>query len=134
MSFQIKEIQETDAGIYKCEVIISLNNKVSAEVELIVRRPPIISDNSTRWEKFCNQNKEQLCIKLNKTEPSPKMIWVDDVGVNSFHFMSTIVEAWLAESRSFNEGFLLSWNIAFMLVGMQFTTVSLVLSIISLFW
>lgn len=44
----IEEIQETDAGIYKCEVIISLNNKVSAEVELIVRRPPVISDNSTR--------------------------------------------------------------------------------------
>lgn len=44
----IREIQETDAGYYRCEVIISLNNKVSAEVELIVRRPPVISDNSTR--------------------------------------------------------------------------------------
>nr|CAD7601727.1 unnamed protein product [Timema genevievae] len=44
----IKDIQETDAGYYQCQVIIALNNKISAEVDLQVRRPPIISDNSTR--------------------------------------------------------------------------------------
>ncbi|XP_033222241.1 lachesin [Belonocnema kinseyi] len=47
-SLQIKDIQETDAGHYQCQVLISLNNRISAEVELQVRRPPIISDNSTR--------------------------------------------------------------------------------------
>lgn len=46
--FQIKDIQETDAGWYQCQVIITVNNKITAEVELQVRRPPIISDNSTR--------------------------------------------------------------------------------------
>lgn len=46
--FQIKDIQETDAGYYQCQVLISLNNRISAEVDLQVRRPPIISDNSTR--------------------------------------------------------------------------------------
>lgn len=45
---QIKDIQETDAAFYQCQVIIALYNKISAEVELQVRRPPIISDNSTR--------------------------------------------------------------------------------------
>lgn len=47
-TLQVKDIQETDAGIYQCQVILSVNNKISAEVELSVRRPPIISDNSTQ--------------------------------------------------------------------------------------
>lgn len=47
-TLQVKDIQETDAGTYKCEVVLSVNNKISAQVELSVRRPPIISDNSTQ--------------------------------------------------------------------------------------
>lgn len=47
-TLQIKDIQETDAGFYLCQIIISTTNKISAEVELQVRRAPIISDNSTR--------------------------------------------------------------------------------------
>lgn len=47
-TLQIKDIQETDAGFYQCQVLISATNRISAEVELQVRRPPIISDNSTR--------------------------------------------------------------------------------------
>ncbi|XP_049838500.1 lachesin [Schistocerca gregaria] len=47
-TLQIKDIQETDAGFYQCQVIIGLNNKITAEVDLQVRRPPVISDNSTR--------------------------------------------------------------------------------------
>lgn len=45
---QVKDIQENDAGWYQCQVLISITNKIAAEVELQVRRPPIISDNSTR--------------------------------------------------------------------------------------
>ncbi|CAH1107902.1 unnamed protein product [Psylliodes chrysocephalus] len=45
---QIKDIQETDAGFYQCQILISPSNRVTAEVELQVRRPPFISDNSTR--------------------------------------------------------------------------------------
>ncbi|XP_044017946.1 lachesin isoform X2 [Aphidius gifuensis] len=47
-TLQIKDIQETDAGHYQCQVFVSLNSRISAEVELQVRRPPFISDNSTR--------------------------------------------------------------------------------------
>lgn len=47
-TLQIKDIQETDAGIYQCQVVISTVNKITAEVELQVLRPPIISDNSTQ--------------------------------------------------------------------------------------
>lgn len=45
---QIKDMQETDAGTYACQIIISPSNRVSAEVAVQVRRPPLISDNSTR--------------------------------------------------------------------------------------
>uniref|UniRef100_A0A182FF58 Ig-like domain-containing protein n=1 Tax=Anopheles albimanus TaxID=7167 RepID=A0A182FF58_ANOAL len=47
-TLQIKDIQETDAGIYQCQVVLSVTNKITAEVPLHVRRPPIISDNSTQ--------------------------------------------------------------------------------------
>lgn len=45
---QIKDIQETDAGMYQCQIIITINNIITADVELRVLRPPVISDNSTR--------------------------------------------------------------------------------------
>lgn len=45
---QIKDIQETDAGTYTCQVVISVVHKVTADVKLSVRRPPVISDNSTQ--------------------------------------------------------------------------------------
>lgn len=47
-TLQIKDIQETDAGTYQCQVILSVNNKIAADVLLSVRRPPVISDNSTQ--------------------------------------------------------------------------------------
>jgi len=47
-TLQIKDILEADAGIYQCQVIIALTNKITADVDLLVRRPPIIADNSTR--------------------------------------------------------------------------------------
>ncbi|KAL1459342.1 hypothetical protein WDU94_011334 [Cyamophila willieti] len=73
----IKEIQETDAGIYKCEVIISLNNKVSAEVELIVRRPPVISDNSTRSVIVSEGQSVNLYCYANGY-PQPTISWRRD--------------------------------------------------------
>ncbi|XP_076066168.1 uncharacterized protein LOC143039805 [Oratosquilla oratoria] len=45
---QIKDIQETDGGEYMCQVIIGINNRITATVDLLVRMPPVISDNSTR--------------------------------------------------------------------------------------
>jgi len=53
-TLRINDVQETDGATYQCQVIIALTDKVTANVPLIVRRPPIISDNSTRsvvtWE------------------------------------------------------------------------------------
>ncbi|RWS06503.1 lachesin-like isoform X2 [Dinothrombium tinctorium] len=44
----IHSVQEVDAGTYHCQIITGSNSKVDAEVNVIVRIPPVISDNSTR--------------------------------------------------------------------------------------
>ena len=38
-TLRIEDIQETDGAVYQCQVIISLTDKESADVPLIVRRP-----------------------------------------------------------------------------------------------
>ena len=45
---QIKDIQENDAGKYQCQVLLTVTEKISADVSVSVRIPPIIFDNSTR--------------------------------------------------------------------------------------
>lgn len=73
-TLQIKDIQETDAGIYQCEVVLSVNNKITAEVELSVRRPPIISDNSTQSIVASEGQSVQMeCYASGY--PTPTIIW-----------------------------------------------------------
>lgn len=73
-TLQIKDIQETDSGVYQCQVLISLANRISAEVELRVRRPPIISDNSTRAIVVSETQPVQLeCYASGY--PSPGISW-----------------------------------------------------------
>lgn len=73
-TLQIKDIQETDAGTYQCEVVLSVNNKISAEVELSVRRPPIISDNSTQSIVASEGQAVQMeCYASGY--PTPTIIW-----------------------------------------------------------
>lgn len=71
---QIKDIQETDAGYYQCQVIISVINKISAEVELQVRRPPVISDNSTRSVVVSEGQPVRLECYANGW-PIPRISW-----------------------------------------------------------
>ncbi|KOX69521.1 Lachesin [Melipona quadrifasciata] len=71
---QIKDIQETDAGFYQCKILISLNNYVSANVELQVRRPPIISDNSTRTLIVTEGQPVQLECYAGGF-PTPRISW-----------------------------------------------------------
>lgn len=70
----VKDIQETDAGYYRCQVIIGINNKISAEVDLQVRRPPVISDNSTRSLVVSEGQPVQLECYAGG-HPSPRISW-----------------------------------------------------------
>jgi len=70
----IREIQETDGAKYQCQLLISLTDVVKAEVPLIVRRPPIISDNSTRSViSYEGQTIELRCYASGF--PQPDIYW-----------------------------------------------------------
>lgn len=71
---QIKDIQETDAGTYTCQVVISIVHKVSANVKLSVRRPPVISDNSTQ-SVVASEGSEVQMECYASGYPTPTITW-----------------------------------------------------------
>ncbi|KAJ2943331.1 hypothetical protein O0L34_g12138 [Tuta absoluta] len=73
-TLSIKDIQENDAGWYQCQVLLSVSNKITAEVELQVRRPPIISDNSTRALVASEGESTQMNCYAGGFPP-PKISW-----------------------------------------------------------
>ncbi len=73
-SLLIKDIQETDGAIYQCQVIIALQDKEVADVPLIVRRPPIISDNSTRSVVVTEGQRVELKCYASGYPP-PEIYW-----------------------------------------------------------
>lgn len=73
-TLQIKDIQETDAGTYSCQVVLSVSNKISADVVLSVRRPPVISDSSTQSLVASEGNSVQMeCYASGY--PQPIITW-----------------------------------------------------------
>lgn len=71
---QIKDIQETDAGTYTCQIRISVAHKVSAHVQLSVRRPPVISDNSTQ-SLVASEGSEVQMECYGSGYPTPTISW-----------------------------------------------------------
>lgn len=71
---QIKDIQETDAGLYQCQLLLSVINKIKADVTLSVRRPPIISDNSTQSLVVSEGNPVQMECYAGGY-PRPTITW-----------------------------------------------------------
>lgn len=70
----IKDLQETDAGTYQCEVVLSVNNKITAESRLTVKRPPVISDNST--QAVVTTEGESVKMECYASGyPAPKIVW-----------------------------------------------------------
>lgn len=71
---QIKDIQETDAGTYTCQVVLSVTHKVTANVKLSVRRPPVISDNSTQ-SLVASEGSEVQMECYASGYPTPTITW-----------------------------------------------------------
>lgn len=71
---QVKDIQETDAGLYQCQVVISVIHRVTAGVKLSVRRPPVISDNSTQSIVASEGNEVQMECYAGGY-PNPTITW-----------------------------------------------------------
>lgn len=70
----IKDLQEGDAGTYQCEVVLSVNNKISMKTHLLVRQPPVITDNSTQSIVTSEGESIQMECYANGF-PTPKIVW-----------------------------------------------------------
>jgi len=73
-TLHIDDIQETDGAIYQCQVVIALDDRETAEVPLIVRRPPIISDNSSRSVVVTEGQRVELHCYASGY-PLPEIYW-----------------------------------------------------------
>ncbi|XP_042221918.1 lachesin-like isoform X2 [Homarus americanus] len=71
---QIKDIQESDGGDYMCQVLLGINNRITANVNLLVRRPPVISDNSTRSVVASESDSVELSCYAGGM-PIPEISW-----------------------------------------------------------
>lgn len=70
----INKVQETDAGVYWCEIIIGTSNKIATSTRVIVRIPPVISDNSTRSViTVAGANVDLFCYGVGF--PMPRISW-----------------------------------------------------------
>ncbi|XP_065226739.1 lachesin-like [Planococcus citri] len=73
-TLQIKDIQDSDAGVYKCQILISQNHQVSREVRLQVFSPPIFYDNSSSTVVVSERNAVHLECYAGGI-PKPQISW-----------------------------------------------------------
>jgi len=67
----VDKIHEVDTGRYSCQIVVGTANKITAETDVIVRIPPIISDNSTRSViTTVGSNVDLLCYAFGYPKPS----------------------------------------------------------------
>lgn len=73
-TLQIKDIQHSDAGIYKCQILISANHHLSKEVRLQVHSPPVFYDNSSSTVVVSEHNPVRLECYADGV-PKPQISW-----------------------------------------------------------
>ncbi|KAI1291772.1 Lachesin [Halotydeus destructor] len=70
----ISKIQEVDSGRYSCQIVTGSTSKIAANVEVFVRIPPVISDNSTRSViASTGEDIDLYCYALGY--PTPLIYW-----------------------------------------------------------
>ncbi|XKL67756.1 hypothetical protein PGB90_003247 [Kerria lacca] len=73
-TLQIRDIQNSDAGVYKCSILISTTSSVSKEVTLEINNAPIIYDNFPSNVVVVENNSIDLeCYA--KGFPKPQISW-----------------------------------------------------------
>lgn len=74
-SLSINDIQQADTGIYECQIIMSLTEKVTSTVELLVRHPPTISDKMTTPSATVTENQPASLTCHADGYPRPTITW-----------------------------------------------------------
>ncbi|CRK95584.1 CLUMA_CG009045, isoform A [Clunio marinus] len=70
----IRDVQPIDAGTYQCQVILSIHNKITADTNIFVNDPPVISDNSS--QSIVTVEGESVTMECYATGfPTPKIVW-----------------------------------------------------------
>ena len=73
-TLQVSKIQETDTGVYQCQVVTGATSRVTADTFISVRIPPLILDSSSRG--VIVGEGETITLTCNATGiPVPKMSW-----------------------------------------------------------
>ncbi|XP_013787040.1 lachesin-like [Limulus polyphemus] len=73
-TLQISKIQEIDAGPYQCQVIIGPTSKITADVLMSVKIPPVILDNSTH--SIVTSNGATVSLNCYASGlPTPRISW-----------------------------------------------------------
>ncbi|RWS01936.1 lachesin-like isoform X2 [Dinothrombium tinctorium] len=73
-TLQLSKIQETDEGIYQCQVLISSTSRVTANLHLTVHIPPSISDDNPNT--IMTSPGATIKLECNATgNPKPKLSW-----------------------------------------------------------
>uniref|UniRef100_A0A6G1SNJ7 Lachesin n=1 Tax=Aceria tosichella TaxID=561515 RepID=A0A6G1SNJ7_9ACAR len=73
-TLQVSKIQETDTGLYQCQVVTSATSRVTADTFISVRIPPLILDSSSRG--MIVREGETFTLTCNATGvPLPKISW-----------------------------------------------------------
>lgn len=74
-SLSISQIEQADTGLYECQIIMSLTEKVTSVVELLVRHPPTISDKMTTPSATVTENQPASLTCNADGYPRPTITW-----------------------------------------------------------
>ena len=72
---KIQDLREEDEGTYECQVIASMESKISRKVVLSLRRPPKFLSNSTRFTQFIQEGKSVQLECYASGNPQPTITW-----------------------------------------------------------
>eukprot|EP00094_Tigriopus_californicus_P009038 TCALIF_08712-PA protein Name:"Similar to LAC Lachesin (Schistocerca americana)" AED:0.16 eAED:0.16 QI:0/0.6/0.5/0.66/0.6/0.83/6/36/384 len=75
----IRDVQPSDASSYLCQIVAGYNSMVTATVELSVKLPPVISDNTTRSFRVTAGEKVEMECQSNGF-PTPRITWTREDG------------------------------------------------------
>ncbi|KAH8236603.1 hypothetical protein KR026_006494, partial [Drosophila bipectinata] len=73
-SFRIQKIEASDAGPYECQVLVSVNEKVTKKLNLQIKTPPVIAETTPKSTLVTEGQNLELTCHANGF-PKPTISW-----------------------------------------------------------